>query len=315
MSILREIFYGERGNQLVRIAISPIKSLIPKRFHFPVSGNIKVRLSGLDPLHLNVNPTCYLGKVLYWNGIAGFESGVHQVFKYLIGRADTFVDVGANIGFYSLMAAKYNPEVKVVCFEPLPASFKYLKANILANGATNIDAHQIALSDKSGTTTFYYSINPKFPFVKDQLTSTGSLDKQQADRTSLLESADVEQMTLDQFVNTFKSGQIDLIKLDTEATEHFVLDGAKETIGRFRPIILCEVLPGKVETEIQSRIESLKYVPFKITDNGLTEVHDLSHDDAGTNDHLFCPQEKLNDIKGLLNDDQRDTTTGWFERS
>lgn len=101
---------------------------------------------------------------------------------------------------------------------------------------------------------------------------------QQANRTARLKDVRVAQMTLDNFVEEFNTGQIDLIKLDTEATEHLVLDGAVSTIQKHRPIILCEILPGKVESEIQSRIDSFGYLAFKITDSGLIEVQDLRHD-------------------------------------
>lgn len=300
MLILRKLFYSNRGNQIVRHIVTPFKALVPERFHFPVSGKIRIAIPGFEPLVFHVNPTCYLGKVLFWDGILGFETSVHHVFKYLMERAGTFVDVGANIGFYSLLAFRYNPKATIVSFEPLPAGFKYLQANIDQNAAFTIEARQIALSDTSETTTFFYSLNPKFAFVKDQLTSTGSLDMQQANRTARLKDVRVAQTTLDKFVEEFNTGQIDLIKLDTEATEHLVLDGAVSTIQKHRPIILCEVLPGKVESEILSRIESFGYLAFKITDSGLIEVQDLRHDRSGTNDHLFCPPEKQSMIQDLM---------------
>jgi len=300
MSFFREAFYSQTGNRLVRAFLSPVKSLIPAKFRFPVSGRLSIPIPGFSPLLLDVNPTCFLGKVLFWEGLGGFEPSVHRVFKALIRKSETFLDIGANVGFYSLLASKYNPGVRVHCFEPLPASFKYLMSNIQANGANMVQAHQMALSNKTGPTTFFYAINPKFPFVKDQLTSTGSLDESQANRTSKLEKARVEQIKLDEFVNTVQLGRIDLIKLDTEATEHLVMDGAKATIMAHRPIILCEVLPGKVEQEIQSRVESMKYAPFRITEDGLQRVHDLGHTNAQTNDYLFCPKEKLSVIEPLL---------------
>ncbi len=162
MLILRKLFYSNRGNQIVRHIVTPCKALVPERFHFPVSGKIRIVIPGFEPLVFHVNPTCYLGKVLFWDGISGFETSVHHVFKYLMERAGTFVDVGANIGFYSLLAFRYNPKATIVSFEPLPAGFKYLQANIDQNAAFTIEARQIALSDTSETTTFFYSLNPKF---------------------------------------------------------------------------------------------------------------------------------------------------------
>ncbi len=83
---------------------TPFKKITPASLQFPVSGTIRVKIPGTASLRLTVNPTCYLGKVLFWKGVAGFESGMHRVFKDLVTRADTFLDIGANIGFYSLLA-------------------------------------------------------------------------------------------------------------------------------------------------------------------------------------------------------------------
>jgi FkbM family methyltransferase len=300
VSLIRKAFYSSVGNKVARTLVSPVKSLVPPALHFPVSGQISVPVEDFQPLKLRVNPTCFLGKVLFWEGMDGFEPAVHRVFRSLIGRSDMFLDIGANIGFYSLLAAKYNPAAKVHCFEPLPASFGYLSANIQLNQAHSVQAHRLALSNETGPTTFFYAINPKFPFIAEQLTSTGSLDQEQANRTTELAEAQVDQVTLDEFVPSLGPGRIDLIKLDTEATEHLVMDGARATITAHRPIILCEVLPGKVEKEIQSRVEAMQYVPYRITDRGLLETNDLSHGRAEANDYLFCPSEKKLEISDLL---------------
>ncbi len=107
-------------------------------------------------------------------------------------------------------------------------------------------------------------------------------------------------MSLDRFCKEIPIEGIGLIKLDTEATEHLVLDGAASTIQNHRPFILCEVLPGRIEDEIQSRIEGMNYLAFSITDLGLKKITHLSHENGSTNDHLFCPREKLDTIQHLI---------------
>jgi len=303
MSVLRKVFYSDGGNRIARVVAAPFKKIIPVSLQFPVSGTIRVKIAGAASLRLTVNPTCYLGKVLFWKGVAGFESGMHRVFKDLVTRTETFLDIGANIGFYSLLAYRYNPQIRIISFEPLPAAFKYLILNRAQNGAGTIDAHPLALSNESKSATFFFSLNPKFLFVQDQLTSTGSLDRTQADRTRFLKQISIEQMSLDRFCEEIPLEGIDLIKLDTEATEHLVLDGAASTIQKHRPIILCEVLPGRIENEIQSRVEAMDYLAFNITDLGLKQITDLSHETGSTNDHLFCPREKLDTIQHLISKD------------
>ena len=107
-------------------------------------------------------------------------------------------------------------------------------------------------------------------------------------------------MSPDRFCEEIPLDGIALIKLDTEATEHLVLDGASSTIQNQRPIILCEVLPDRLEDEIQSRVEAMDYLAFNITHLGLKQITDLSHEIGSTNDHLFCPREKLDTIQHLI---------------
>lgn len=272
--------------------VTPFKAVLPRSLRFPVTGAISVQLPEAPRVTFVVNPTCYLGKVLFWEGIEGFEPGIRRIFRHLVAQSNTFLDIGANIGYYSVLAQAFNPNVTIHSFEPLPAPFSYLDKNLQLNGAQRATAHRLALSNESGPTTFFYSLNPKFPFIEDQLTSTGSLDKDQAARTNMLLEASVEQITLDQFVTSKNLPPIDLIKLDTEATEHLVLDGAKNTVDQHRPFIICEVLPGRVETEIQGRMAHRSYLLFRITTEGLVEVQNLSHQSPMDNDYLFCPEEK-----------------------
>ena len=108
--------------------------------------------------------------------------------------------------------------------------------------------------------------------------------------------------SLDDFAEQHRLGSVDLIKLDTEATEHLVLDGARESLERYRPVIICEVLPGKVEKEIHQRIETLNYDAFVIRESGLENVQSLSHSSDSSNDYLFCPPEKTELLQALLKD-------------
>ncbi|MEQ9105640.1 MAG: FkbM family methyltransferase [Rhodothermales bacterium] len=279
--------------------MSPFKSFVPEKYQFPVDGLLNVPVPGMSPLLLHVNPTCYQGKVLFWKGLNGFEPGMQVWFRRLAEQADSFFDVGANIGLYSLLAVKYNPKIKVVSFEPLPAAFTYLKRNALANQAVNVDAYQIALSDASGASEFHFSLNPKFLFVEDQLVSTGSLDEVQGYRTERRMAIPVTLQTLDDFMDAYRGHGIDLIKIDTEATEHMVIKGARKTFGTHRPIVFCEVLPNRVEAEIQQEIAALDYALFRIAGHSLVEVSDLRHDASSTNDFLFCPTEKVNLLESV----------------
>jgi len=71
---------------------------------------------------------------LYWNGFDSYEPPTSKTLRFFFERVTTFVDVGANIGFYSLLAALWNPALRILAFEPVPEIFQHLEANILTNG-------------------------------------------------------------------------------------------------------------------------------------------------------------------------------------
>jgi FkbM family methyltransferase len=162
-----------------------------------------------------------------------------------------------------------------------------------------VDAYQVALSDECGTSEFHFSLNPKFLFVKDQLVSTGSLDEVQGYRSEEKIAIPVTLQTLDHFMDSYEGNGIDVIKIDTESTEHMVIKGARKTFETHRPIVFCEVLPNRVETEIQQEIAALNYALFRIEGHALEEVSDLKHDARSTNDFLFCPAEKVSLLESV----------------
>ncbi len=74
------------------------------------------------------------------------------VLKQLLRPGDIFVDVGANLGYFSLLGARrVGPEGTVLAYEPVPATFAWLTSNIRLNRCPNIEASQVALSDLAGT--------------------------------------------------------------------------------------------------------------------------------------------------------------------
>ena len=112
---------------------------------------------------------------------------------------------------------------------------------------------------------------------------------------------DVVTDTLDNFVskNLDTNLKIDLIKLDTESTEHLVLEGGSNVLQNHRPIIMCEVIKGFTEKEIEKIISKYNYKFFEVVNNGLKLVNSLVVE-KGKNDYFFVPEEKLPLIKDLL---------------
>jgi FkbM family methyltransferase len=291
------LLYHPAVNRLARTVLRPLAPVIPEGLQFPVTGTISIRLPGGKRIRLAANPTSFVAKRLYWNGFEGYEPDVMRVFIPLVQRATVFLDVGANIGLFSLVAGAFRPDLRIAGFEPLPAAHRYLERNLRLNGLANAVAENLAISDVAGSASFRAPHNPKFHFVADKLTSTGGLAAEDPGETITVQTD-----TLDAYVARKSLERVDLIKLDTEANEHRVLAGAGRVLAEHRPIILCEVLPGRVERQIQDQIAGHGFRLFRIGPHGLAPVEDLRHGEEESNDHLFVPGERVGEVGGLLTD-------------
>ena len=130
---------------------------------------------------------------------------------HVLRPEDTFVDVGANVGTYTILAAK-NAGVHVISFEPIPATFEKLKRNVTANRVNEmVDLRHYGVGDKAGTLHFTNSIDAMNHVLRDH---------EVVDRTDTVE---VPTGTLDELL---KDKQPVLIKIDVEGFEWPVLNGA-----------------------------------------------------------------------------------------
>ncbi len=182
----------------------------------------------------------------------------------------------------------------------MPSANKYFKNNCWINNFQDIKVHEIALTNFKGEATFYSNVNPKFPNEKDFLYGDNSLNSEATGKISRIEIK-VKTDTLDNFIkDNFKSDdKIDLIKLDTEGTENLVLEGAVNVLKEHRPIIMCEVIKGFIEREMEVILSKYDYLFFEVNDKGLTEVKTLKVD-SGKLDFFFVPVEKISLVMSLL---------------
>lgn len=159
---------------------------------------------------------------LYWAGLPAFEPDLVPSFLARIGSARRFVDVGANFGFYSILAAATNPTAAIDAVEPNPALAALLKETAARNGV-KLAVHELALSDRGGTAS---------------LSLRGGLSSLVAARW---EQDDVlQRVRTERFDDLFPDGA-DLVKIDAEGAEPEVLAGMERALVGCRPTILCEV--------------------------------------------------------------------------
>jgi FkbM family methyltransferase len=150
------------------------------------------------------------------------ERQVTEIFKSLIERSSLVVDVGANIGWYTLLAAKRAR--KVYSFEPSPVSFSLLQRSVSKNGFKNVAAYPYCVSEREGSVTLH-------------LADSGNKGLHSIVRNIGSQTIEVRSVTID---SMFPSETIDLMKIDVEGAELLVLLGAHKMIeeGRLRRIVM-----------------------------------------------------------------------------
>jgi len=151
------------------------------------------------------------------------------VLDRLMRRGGTAVDVGANQGFFAYALSTIADQV--VAFEPNPDYALF--ARVMLRGRATV--HRLALSDKPGRATFYVPVDHDGTVLH----FAGSLKRTHGQFPRNRTYA-VEVRTLD----AFALADVRFIKVDVEGSEREVLDGARATIARDRPVLLLELLSG-----------------------------------------------------------------------
>lgn len=232
----------------------------------------------------------WIATCLYWHGLDGHEPETSRTLRFLFERSATFIDVGANYGFYSILGALWNPKLRVVAFEPVPQICQGLRQNIGLNRLQDrIVCENLALADRSGKATFF------LPGWEDQgaegkdLDSAGTLvaDGWQARNNS--PRIQVETVRFDDY-ERHRPMRVDLIKIDVEDFEADVLAGMQEVIKRDRPFIVCEVLPRAHRNErTRNIVASLEYQPYWISPAGYIRVSRLDFGRSDFQNFLLSP--------------------------
>ena len=246
---------------------------------------VAVRLPNGQILRFARDAGVDLASLLFWSGMDGFEPKTAKTLCFFFERSATFVDVGANYGYYSMLAALWNPQLRVVSFEPVPQIYKGLQKNIALNGiGDRVEPYQVALSDTTGRANFLLP-----PSEGNDLESTGTLvsDGWQSRKQST--AFEVETVRFDDFEGQHPM-KLDVVKIDVEDFEAGVLRGMQKTILRDRPFIVTEVLWREHKNEkTRLMIESLGYMPYWITPSGYVRVSNFDFKRKNNTDFLLSP--------------------------
>jgi FkbM family methyltransferase len=164
---------------------------------------------------------------------------VTQAIQEYLMEGDTFIDAGAHIGYFTILASHIvGSDGKVLCFELFPANFEYLQRNIKLNNLGNVTAYHCGLWDSS--------------------TKKGILETA-PNIARIVKGNDIEMMAFDSL-----DVKPNLIRMNIEGSEPFALHGMTQTLERYRPVLLLEFNPvaivvagGKI-TDFWRQLEGYK---------------------------------------------------------
>jgi FkbM family methyltransferase len=159
------------------------------------------------------------------------ERPVQDAMARLLSPGDVVLDIGANVGFYSLLASRLvGPEGRVLAFEPVAENAARIEANAIKNDLANIEIRSVAIGARPGRSQLFIGTHPGGATL-----STDDLPH------DLRGARDVEVETIDRLVEAGEIPPPALVKIDVEGGEVDVLDGMAATLARHRPLVIAEV--------------------------------------------------------------------------
>ncbi len=209
-----------------------LKKTIPKEFIIP---------EGI--VVLNQDDVAVSGMI----ALESYESYETKLFREILKEGMTVVDIGANIGYYSVIAGKrVGTNGKVFSFEPENINFSFLEKNISKNSLRNTKAFQTALSDKPGTQNLF--------LYKENKGSYSLVDNRKT-KVSIPVAVD----TLDNVLGRNNISSVDIIKIDIEGGEYLAFLGAKEILSKSsKLIVMTEFFPNAIRRFNKDPLDFLK---------------------------------------------------------
>jgi FkbM family methyltransferase len=250
---------------LRRMPITEGKSRIYRRFarrDWPVGAFEDVRTK--DGFILRLNPHNEEHRRIYYYGEHD-ERYELALLRKIIQPGDVFWDIGANVGYYTCLAARLVGESgRVVAFEPAPTTRKFLEDNIRLNAFSNVAVLPYAVGERNGVAAIHMS---------DPALGEGTASLNASDDKSF--SVDIEVRRLDDIHSTLPPPMV--VKIDVEGVFGQLWRGARGFFSEHAPIIMAE-LKGEAFVSaagnLGEEIAALGYSMFEIHKHSIRKVTD-----------------------------------------
>ncbi len=188
------------------------------------------------------------GNHSYWLG--HYESSKQKGFAEAIHPGGIVYDLGANVGFYSLLASVLvGAKGRVFSFEPVPYNLNILRKHLELNGITNCSVWEVAVGRSEGTANFDLGPNSQMGHLTDG-TSSGAIS--------------IRMVALDGLVESGILPPPDVIKCDIEGGEFDALTGASNILAKYRPTVFLATHGAEVHQRCCELLSDLGYrlTPF-----------------------------------------------------
>jgi FkbM family methyltransferase len=204
---------------------------VPKNIAVPV---VQGPLKGMKWITGSSTNGCWLGSFEYDKQIA---------FAKIITKGSIVYDLGAHVGFYTLLSSKLvGPKGRVIAFEPLPRNIALLNKHLDINHLTNVTIIEAAVSDKSGFTIFKEGLNHTMGHID---IGNGTLQ--------------IKVVSIDELIVSKSLPSPDYLKIDIEGNELLALKGAYWVIQQKHPTIFLATHGKQLHTECCALLSSWGY--------------------------------------------------------
>jgi len=181
-----------------------------------------------------------------------YEPAVRREFERIVSKGVNVIDIGANMGYYSILASRMiGPTKRVFAFEPQARMVTKLRRNIELNALQNVEIFPFALADTPGTVTFH--VPPEGAEGLGSMRANG--------RFQVVKTVDVETQRLDDVMVKLGNPKIGLVKMDAEGAELLILRGAERLLSSpDRPDLIFEAYEKNCKPFGYCVFDLLKYI-------------------------------------------------------
>jgi FkbM family methyltransferase len=268
--VLQRNWLSLRNKQRLYNLIAPeLISHAPLRFDVRVTG-------GRAPIHVELELGESINRLWYYFGYSGgYEPELTAFMKQILPNKCCFIDVGANTGYYTLLAASLLPDGgNVHSFEAHPQVVEQLRRNLTLTGFANVVLNAAAVCDADQPVELYLPrpSDTGWAAHTDRHLTNASLVPGFTAQDQVVE---VRGVRLDTYCREFGLTDVDLIKVDVEGAELRVLNGMRAVLTAMAPDLILEILEPYADA-LDAFFANTRYRKFLIGPDGLEERRRLA---------------------------------------